>query len=135
MFRQTKEFATTGKERNEMPTKRVMLAVLSFTALTVLVSTVPADARAIAKRQRAQLASLRTAKLEAGCDAPKEVCCPDPCIVYRHCGPKLCCNCDPPKEIVLKVKDPCTGCVVEVPICLPACCEGEPEVCYGRGLR
>jgi hypothetical protein len=134
MFRQAKDFATKSQEGNEMPTKRVMLAALGFTAMFLLVPAVPAGARGIAKRERVQLASFRAAKLEADCCVPKQACCPDPCIVYRNCGPKLCCGCDPPKEIVLQVKDPCTGCVVNVPICLPACCKGEPKVCYGSGL-
>ncbi len=117
-----------------MPTKRVLLAVLSLGALVALVLASTAEARISLKREQAKLASLKTAKLEADCCAPEPDCCPDPCIVYRHCGPKLCCGCDPPKEITLKVTDPCTGCIVEVPVCVPACCEGEPDVCCGTGL-
>jgi hypothetical protein len=47
----------------------------------------------------------------------------------------LCCGCcDPPVQTILKVKDPCTCCEVEVPVCLPACCKGEPTVCCGVGF-
>jgi hypothetical protein len=35
---------------------------------------------------------------------------------------------------VLTIVDPCTCCPVDVPVCLPACCTGEPTVCSGRGL-
>src|SRR5690606_22402987 len=67
--------------------------------------------------------------------APEPACCPEPCIKYHHRGPKLCCgNCEAPKEIVLKVKNPCTGCETDVPVCMPACCEGEPKVCEGSGF-
>ncbi len=117
-----------------MSIKRVTLAVMGLTALFVLAQATPVEARRIAKRGAAKLTTSDSAKTEAECCTPKEVCCPDPCIVYRHCGPKLCCTCDPPKEVVLQVEDPCTGCMVDVPICMPACCEGAPEVCHGTGL-
>jgi hypothetical protein len=42
-------------------------------------------------------------------------------------------------QVVLKVKDPCCCCCLEVPVCLPACCQGEPCVrshcgILGRGV-
>ncbi len=115
-----------------MPRKRVLLAVLGLAAIVVLAHTLPAEAR-VDSPVRAKLVCLKTAKLD-DCCAPKVDCCPEPCIRYHHCGPKLCCGCDPPTEITLKVKNPCTGCEVDVPICLPACCKGEPTVCCGTGL-
>lgn len=92
------------------------------------------EARTIAPPAKARLASL--AKTASGdCCAPQPVCCPEPCITYRHRGPMLCCGCcDPPVQTILKVKDPCTCCEVEVPVCLPACCKGEPTVCCGVGF-
>jgi hypothetical protein len=116
-----------------MSKERVFLVALGFAALALLAQAAPAEARLIAKSERTSLATATTASL-GDCCAPKPTCCPEPCIVYRHCGPKLCCGCDPPKEITLKVKNPCTGCEVDVPVCLPACCEGEPTVCCGTGL-
>ena len=84
---------------------------------------------------RSRVASkLELAKTDPSCCAPKPVCCPEPCIKYHHKGPKLCCGCEPGKEIVLKVKNPCTGCETDVPVCLPACCKGEPTVCNGTGF-
>jgi hypothetical protein len=36
---------------------------------------------------------------------------------------------------MLLVKDPCVyGCYVQVPVCLPVCCTGEPDVDCKRGL-
>jgi hypothetical protein len=80
-----------------------------------------------------QLVSL-SKSAEADCCAPKPVCCPKPCITYRHRGPKLCCGCEPGTETVLKVTNPCTGCEADVTVCLPACCKGEPKVCEGSGF-
>jgi hypothetical protein len=69
------------------------------------------------------------------CCAPVPVCCPKPCITYRHRGPKLCCGCClPPVETVLKVKNPCTCCETDIPVCLPGCCTGEPTICCGSGF-
>jgi hypothetical protein len=57
------------------------------------------------------------------------------CISYkRHClGPKCRC-CEPPMTILLPVKEPCGCCVVEVPVCVPACCTDAPKVHCRRGL-
>jgi hypothetical protein len=49
----------------------------------------------------------------------------------RHCGADCC---EPPIHLVLCVKDPCSCCEVEVPVCLPACCCGEPEMCCYPGI-
>ena len=77
-------------------------------------------------------ATANLAALNPGC-APAP-CCPAPCITYRHRGPKLCCGCAPSVETVLAVSNPCTCCPVQVPVCLPSCCCGEPTVCCHRGL-
>lgn len=65
-------------------------------------------------------------------------CCKKPCIAYRTrlLGCDLCCcdPCQPPVKVVLKPVDPCTCCAVEVCVCVPACCTGEPCVECGRGL-
>lgn len=39
-----------------------------------------------------------------------------------------CCPPPPPVPIVLKVCHPCTGCMLDVPVCIPACCTGAPCV-------
>ena len=62
-------------------------------------------------------------------------CCPSPCIDYRHLGRNhRCAGCNSTIKTILQVQNPCTGCAVDVPVCLPACCSGVPEVCGDRGL-
>jgi hypothetical protein len=39
-----------------------------------------------------------------------------------------------PQHVVLRVCHPCTGCHYDVPVCLPACCEGAPRVCHQRTI-
>ena len=86
-------------------------------------------------RSPSPVASLTKATLDGDCCAAKVSCCPTPCMKYRHCGPKLCCGCEPPaQEVTFKVKNPCTGCETDVTVCMPACCKGEPEICCGTGL-
>jgi hypothetical protein len=48
----------------------------------------------------------------------------------------VCCPCPPPPVMVpLCIKDPCTCCVYEECICLPACCVGEvPCMTWKKGL-
>jgi hypothetical protein len=92
-----------------------------------------AEARSLVRRADAQPVSL--VKSEPSCCTPEPACCPEPCVTYRHRGPKLCCGpCKPGTPLTLKVKNPCTGCETDVEVCLPACCEGEPKVCEGTGF-
>lgn len=39
-----------------------------------------------------------------------------------------------PQKIILNVCHPCNGCHYDVPVCLPACCEGVPRVSHHRAL-
>jgi hypothetical protein len=122
-----------------MLSKRSLLTVLVLGTILVLAHSQTAKARLTRSPDARVAAFSRSLALGAtaetiGTPAPA-ACCPAPCITYRHCGPKLCCGpCQPPKPIVLTVKDPCTCCEVKVPVCLPACCEGEPTVCAGKGF-
>jgi hypothetical protein len=65
-------------------------------------------------------------------------CCPAPKIVYRHrhVHQKVCCGCCEPApiSIVLSAKMPCTGCPVEIPLCIPGCTTGAPKVCCDTGI-
>ncbi|HEV3137788.1 MAG TPA: hypothetical protein VGZ26_07780 [Pirellulales bacterium] len=116
-----------------MLTKRVLLAAAGVGALVILAQGQRAEARIKAEPVEGQLMILSSAQAP-DCCAPRPVCCP-PCITYRHRGPKLCCGCcEPGTPTVLSVKNPCTGCPVEVSVCLPACCTGEPKVCCGTGF-
>ncbi|MBM4004694.1 MAG: hypothetical protein FJ295_15655 [Planctomycetes bacterium] len=62
--------------------------------------------------------------------------CCDRCIKYRHHPTlhKICCGCEESTRTVLQVTDPCCRCVVEVEVCLPACCDDCPKVCCSPGL-
>ncbi|MEX0677079.1 MAG: hypothetical protein WD063_08390 [Pirellulales bacterium] len=118
-----------------MLSKRCMLVALALGTTWMVIQTAQARPVAPADAQTASIANAETVTAEPISGAPEPDCCPPPCIKYRHCGPKLCCGpCKPPKQIVLKVKNPCTCCEVEVPVCLPACCEGDPTVCCGKGF-
>lgn len=67
----------------------------------------------------------------ATCEPVK--CCPRNVCYRHHPG----CGCyDPCKkmELILQVKDPCTCCLVEVPVCIPACCTAAPSVCCYQGF-
>jgi len=67
----------------------------------------------------------------ADCCEPK--CHYDPCIKYHgeRRLKRFCCECGPANynKVALEVADPARcGCAVEVPICLPTCCQGDPCV-------
>ncbi|HVA49469.1 MAG TPA: hypothetical protein VNH11_24090 [Pirellulales bacterium] len=67
----------------------------------------------------------------AGCG----MCCPQPCLIYRHRGHhRVCCGCAPPVETVLTATNPCTCCPVAIPVCLPGCCNCPPTVSCHSGL-
>lgn len=71
--------------------------------------------------------------LSASCCPEK--CCPTPCITYRSKGERRSCLDDKPSvSLVVAVKNPQTGCVVNVPICIPCCCLDQPCVDSRCGL-
>jgi hypothetical protein len=37
-------------------------------------------------------------------------------------------------QLVMVTQDPSDGCLYEIPMCIPACCTGEPKVSSGRGI-
>jgi hypothetical protein len=112
-----------------MLTKRSLLVALSWMAMVFVAQVQNAQAHLAAEPLPLPAAA------SGDCCTPQPVCCPKPCITYRHCGPKLCCDCcKPPVETTLKVKTPCTGCEVDIQVCVPACCTGEPMVCCGVGF-
>ncbi len=68
----------------------------------------------------------------SGC-ACGAVCVYNPCIKYlgEHRLKRFCCGCKCPtfEKISMRVEDPARcGCAVEIPICVPTCCTGEPCV-------
>jgi len=119
----------------EMFMKRLLLVTLGLATLVTFALAQTAQARTNREPLNAQLVSLSSLNLGGDCCTPQPVCCPKPCVIYRHHGPKLCCGCcQPPVQTVLKVKNPCTGCETDVTVCVPACCTGEPKECCGSGI-
>lgn len=114
-----------------MLTKRVLLIAVASATMVFVAQVQRAQARLIAEPIKAPMPA---AAPTGDGSAPQPVCCPKPCIVFRHHGPKLCCGCcKPPVETVLKVKAPCSDCEIDVPVCVPACCTGDPTICFGVG--
>lgn len=110
--------------------RRMGLSVLVALAALAAVCSMADRADAGVLRRAARLdAAVATAAGDPACCEPEAKCCPQPCIryVYRGCA-KACCDSAPPVKTVLKVRNPCTCCVVEVPVCVPACCTGCPTV-------
>lgn len=111
------------------------LAAATLVAASLFGATSNVEARGLFKAPEVAPVPDAMNAAPLGCAAPVPapcVCCPTPCIKYRHallplCKP--CCDpCKPPIKAVLAVKNPCTCCPVEVPVCLPSCCCGEPKV-------
>lgn len=89
----------------------------------------------------ASASSSQAAKsVEPTCCAPvpPKPCCYEPCFRYkthRLFVKKACpCACGPPTEVILQVTDPRCNCYVDVPVCLPSCCEGIPCITSRCGL-
>ena len=93
-------------------------------------------ARTVATQTAVTTASLKTTqRTQPVAAVSPAVCCPQPCLTYRHRGHhRACCGCAPPVETVLTACDPCTCCPVAIPVCVPACCQGEPSVSCHHGL-
>lgn len=70
-------------------------------------------------------------------EGPLPLCPSKRCIRY-HYHPlhrKVCRDCcKPPFKAVVTVEDKCCGCLIEVPICVPACCEDAPKVSTHCGV-
>jgi hypothetical protein len=68
------------------------------------------------------------------CCVPTELCKEPRCISYKSHRFLRCkwdrCN---TQQVVLQVPDYCCCCLVEVPVCIPACCTGAPTVCAHNG--
>lgn len=60
---------------------------------------------------------------------------PTPPISY-HAGPRArrMLKCNPEVNLVMVAKNPIDCCLYEIPLCVPACCEGQPAMSEGRGL-
>ena len=98
------------------------------------VATAPA-ARVVSSA-KTTTTTVAKATTTAPCATAPAKCCPQPSISYRNgIGSACAYGCKPPVQTVLTVKDPCTCCPVQVPVCIPACCTDEPTVgCRGTIL-
>jgi hypothetical protein len=101
---------------------RTARAAAAEAALTTAAMQGPAPVQSIAAVQP-------MAPAAASC----AVCCPQPCLIYRHRGHHRVC-CAPPIETVLTATNPCTCCPVAIPVCVPACCNCAPSVSCHDGL-
>ncbi len=127
------------------------LGVLAVAAVLVAGSSRDAEARLFsrlaAKAQDAPQAEPVTAlpaptiayttsvaTLDPSCCTPAPVCCPTPCIKYRHAGLCKVKCCGPNISTVLSVNNPCTCCPVAIPVCLPCCCTDAPTVSCRKTL-
>ncbi len=115
---------------------RIMPRLLFVGVMAVAALQLASAPRASAALTRLRAASAAAAADPSCCAPAAPQCCPEPCIRYidRSCGRSCCGNCQPPIKTVLKVVNPATCCPVEVPVCLPACCEGCPVVDSHCGL-
>lgn len=61
--------------------------------------------------------------------------CCERCISYKHHKSlkRNCCGRNDTISTVLKVCDSCCG-EIEIPVCLPCCCDGTPTVCTHNGI-
>lgn len=58
-----------------------------------------------------------------------------PIRYVQHCPLKrTCCGCGTSHKTTLAVYDPCTRCMIDVPVCLPGCCTGPPLAGGRSGL-
>ena len=64
-------------------------------------------------------------------------CCPTPCIEYRtHLSARRMLRCTSQVQVTMAVDNPadCKPCAIEVPMCIPCCCTGQPTVTTDCGL-
>ena len=112
-----------------MKTNWILLPLMLF-AVSLFAVSATADA-AEGGHEKSATSAAEEAPEAKECEEEKAACCPEPCITYRQRGRcrKVCCGCDPPIKTTLKVNDPCCcKTCYDIPICLPACCKGEPCV-------
>jgi hypothetical protein len=113
-----------------MLTKMPAAIILAAAAL-MLIADAQAGYRRLARLQApAALPAPAAAPAAADPCCPPAPCCPPVCISYRDrtCG-RVCCDpCLPKIQTNIVVCDPCTGCPVTVPVCLPGCCTDCPSI-------
>ncbi len=109
-----------------MLSRRLMTSMFAALLIAVSISATTQAARFASRdnfesKSRVILASFvhdaKVAVIDKGCGAEIPKCCYDPCIRYRYRGcRRVCCGCEQPKQVVLKVYDPQCCCYVNVPV-------------------
>lgn len=105
-----------------------LFSVAAAAALLTVLSAPPTIAAESAASVTAAAASIAAGP--SAC-APEAKCCPTHCITYRHAllGRCRAARCSKPLvSTTLCATNPRTCCKVNVPVCLPACCDGCPAV-------
>jgi hypothetical protein len=129
------------EEMIAMTNRRLFLAAAAVLALGLTASTASARRLQDPPPPPQSPSDVAPPPAEAGppvyasgcCDACQPCC--DPCIKYRHRRNRCfkCCSCET-TSAVLRVKDCCCCCYIDVPVCIPCCCEGKPCVSTRCGL-
>jgi hypothetical protein len=104
-----------------------------------LLATAQQDASVLVEQPEATMpAPPETAPaVEAAPAESPAVCCPAPCINYRtHLRARRMLRCQAQVQVAMLADNPadCVNCPVVVPLCIPACCTGEPVVTSHCGL-
>jgi hypothetical protein len=85
----------------------------------------------------AQQGPAADASAPAAAPASAAECCVTPCIEYRtHLSARRMLRCTSQIQVTMAVDNPadCKCCKIEVPMCIPCCCTGEPTVCSDCGI-
>jgi hypothetical protein len=120
---------------NAIKQHRTLWLAVAFAVALIAGSAGQAHARTAKLARAVSGDGAAAATADPGCCAPAPKCCPQPCITYLYRGcRKACSGCEPPVKTTLKVVNPCTCCAGEIPVCLPACCDGCPQISSRPGL-
>ena len=103
--------------------------VVAICLVAGALAATPAEARI-----RAETVNAYDVSYTAEGNVVSAVCCGTRCVAYRHHVRRRCCDpCLVTVPVVLHVKDPCTCCVIEIPVCIPSCCSAAPTACCHKG--
>src|SRR5687768_12724343 len=114
---------------------RPQILLIASACALLLASADVASARGTVRAARVATVEVCQPAVCAPVCVPTEICKTPRCIDYRH-HRFLRCKFDPcsTNQVVLQVPDYCCCCLVEVPVCVPCCCEGAPSICTHKGI-
>ncbi|PQO47035.1 hypothetical protein [Blastopirellula marina] len=127
-------FAASAKEARDPAN----LAFMEFANMSTITKSLPLFLAAVILLASAGT-TFAAKSAEPTCCAPEppKPCCYEPCFRYKthRLAKKACpCDCCGPTEAILQVTDPRCNCYVDVPVCIPSCCEGVPCIESRCGL-